>query len=330
MNKLKPWKRLPIWIAISAVVVIAGIVLMALLGFNTAAERPENHQFEVKYNIIVINNEELQKKLQSYCDDGFEENGLTVLSMQKTQGTGEGQDRNSFVYYFGADVSAEAQARAESAIDAKIEADAAFSEEAYVQVYTAWHTESLKSDAGYVWRGAIAVGIVVALVYLGIRFGVGCALTGLALSVHDALFTLAVLAIARIPVYAAAPVFYAAAAAFLSLAFWLIHCMKLRSLKKESQAPVDAETAVETVYGSAWKWIVTIAGIVAAIALLLGLLATEGVRAMALPLLAAVFAATYSSLLLGPAIHVHVKRAFDKFARPNKLKYVGKEKKAEN
>ena len=328
MNKLKPWKRLPIWLAVSAVVIIAGIVLMALLGFNTAADRPENVQFEVEYNISVINNEDMQTSLNKICEDVFKSNGLSVADMQKTVGTNEGQDRNAFHYCFTSDVSLEKQAKVEQEIDSKIAADSALSGE-YVQIYTGWHTESVTTTAGYVWRGAIAVGIVVALVYLGIRFGVGCALTGLAVSVHDALFTLAVLAIARIPVYATAPVFYAAAAAFLSLAFWLIHCMKLRTLKKQSQTPVDAETAVETVYADAWKWVAVLAGVVAVIVLLLGLLATAGVRAIALPLLVSVLAAAYSSLLLGPAIHVHVKRAFDKLSRSNKIKYVGKEKKAD-
>lgn len=328
MNKFKPWKRLPIWLAVSAVVIIAGIILMALLGFNTAADRPENVQFEVEYNISVINDEDMQKNLQNYCEEVFKSNGLSVSDMQKTIGANEEQDRNAFNYYFTSAVSAEKQAKVEKEIDEKIAANTALSGP-YVEIYTGWHTESVTTGAGYVWRGAIAVGIVVALVYLGIRFGVGCALTGLALSVHDSLFTLAVLAIARIPVYATAPVFYAAAAAFLSLAFWLIHCMKLRALKKESQTPVDAETAVETVYADAWKWIAVLAGIVAAAALLLGLLATAGVRAIALPLLVSVIAAAYSSLLLGPAIHVHVKRAFDKLSRGNKTKYVGKEKKAD-
>ncbi len=327
MNKLAPWKRLPIWLAISAVVIIAGIILMALLGFNNAAEKPENTKYEVEYNIVVINDEDMQNSIKASCEEVFKNNHLSVADFQTAQGTGETQDRNAFIYTFTGEVSAETQAKVKSEVDSKLAANTNLTDLA--DVYTTWHTESLTSAVDYVWRGAIAVGVVAALIYLGIRFGVGCALTGLAISLHDALFTLAVLAIARIPVYAAAPVWYAAAAALLSLAFWLIHCIKLRTLKKESQVPLDADTAVETGYAGAWKWVAVSAGLVAVVVLLTGLIATAGVRTMALPLLIAVVAAAYSNLLLGPAIHLHVRRAFDKLSRGNKLKYVGKEKKAD-
>ncbi len=328
MNKFKPWKLLPIWLAISAVVIVAGIILMALLGFNTAAEMPENTQLEVKYNISVIIDEAAQDRLEGYCEDVFGTNGLTVCDMQEATGTAGTADTGAFNFYFTSDISAEKQAKVISELESKIAADDTLSGD-YVEIHLTWHTEELVSKADYVWRGAIAVGIVVALVYLGIRFGVGSALTGLVLSVHDALFTVALLAIVRIPVYAAAPVFYAAAAAFLSLALWLVHCMKLRSLKKESETPLDAETSVATSYKSAWKWIAAIAGTVAFVVIVIGSIASTSVRAMVLPLLIAVAAAAYSSLLVGPALHVHVKRAFDKLSRGNKFKYVGKEKKAD-
>ena len=44
---------LPVWAAISAVIIIAGIVLMALLGFNEALGRPESKTFDVYYNVVV-------------------------------------------------------------------------------------------------------------------------------------------------------------------------------------------------------------------------------------------------------------------------------------
>ncbi len=329
MNKRKAWKILPVWLAVSAVIIIAGIILMALLGFNTAAEMPENTHLEVEYNVVVMNDGEMQTTLKEYCEEVFGSNNLTVCDMREAQGTGETQDRNAFIFYFSETVPEATQNAVKTQLEEKISESGTLSGD-YVEIYTAWHTEKVTTGASYMWRGAVAVGIVAALIYLGIRFGIGCALTGLALSVHGSLFTLAVLAIARIPVYATAPVFYAAAAAFLSLAFWLIYCIKLRTLGKESQTPVDAETAMETVYGSAWKWIAVLAGIAAAAVILLGFLATAGVRAMVLPLLIPVLAAVYQSLLLGPALHLRVKRAFDKLSRGKKSKYAGKVKKADN
>lgn len=35
----RPVKLLPIWIAVSSVIILAGIILFALLGFNYSAER---------------------------------------------------------------------------------------------------------------------------------------------------------------------------------------------------------------------------------------------------------------------------------------------------
>lgn len=327
MNKFKPWKLLPIWLAVSAVVVIAGIILMALLGFNTAAEKPENTQLEVKYNITVVKSEELQDKLEDYCESVLSANGLSACDVEKTTGANTLMDTGALNFYFTSNVSAEKQAKVVSDLSAKIAKDEKL--KAQDTVYLAWHTENVTSAADYVWRGAVAVGIVVALVYVGIRFGLGCALTGLAVSVHGSLFTLSVFALTRIPVYAAAPVWYGAVGALLSLALWLVYCIKFRNLKKESQESVDPETAVETVYRGAWKWVLTLAGVVAVIVLLTGLLATAGVRAMALPLLVAVVAALYSVMLLGPALHVYVRRGTDKLSRSNKPKYVGKEKKAD-
>ncbi len=327
MNKnFRPWKLLQIWLAVSAVVIIAGVILMALLGFNTASDDPETLQLEVRYNITIIKSEEPQEQLETLCEDVFGKNNISACEMQKTQGLGDGQDWDAFVFKFSPDVSAETQAKVKEDIDAGVKE---LFKEPLTEVYTVWHHEALQSGAGAVWRGAIAVGLVVALVYVGFRFGVGSALTGLALSVHDALFTLSIFAITRIPVYAAAPVLYAGIAAALFVVFWLIHCMKLRDIKKESQGSVGAEEAVEESFRSSWKKILLFAGIVAVALLLCGVIATAGVRAFFLPMLLCVAVALYSSLLLGPALHIPVKRCFDKFSRKGKAKYVGKQKQTE-
>lgn len=326
MNKFKPWKFLPIWLAVSAVLIVAGIILTALLGFNVSAQ--QTTQLEVRYNIVVINDEDMQNTLDSYCMEAFEEFKVSPCNVQEVKGTGETQDRNAFIYTFTQKVPVATQGKIKTEIASKIAANRDLSGD-YVDIYTVWHTENVASGASYVWRGAIAVGIVAALIYVGFRFGVGCALTGLAVSLDGALLPVALLAITRIPVYAAAPVWYAAVGAVLSLAFWLIYCIKLRTVRKESETPVDADTAVETAYRGTWLQILVSAGIVAVIVLLAGLIASAGVRAMALPLLLSVVSAVYSVLLLGTAVQLPVRRAFDKLSRSNKTKYVGKEKKAD-
>ncbi len=325
MNK-KGWKSLPIWLAVSAVVILAGIILMALLGFEFSADKAKNDKFEAEYNITVINDVALQDKLDKICTDAFTANGLTVSGKQNGEGTGEGQDRNSFLYTFTSDVKDATKAKVQREIEEKIAADADLKGE-YVDIYTVWHEETLTSDADLMWRGAVAVGAVVALVYVAIRFGIGCALTGLTLAVHDTIFTLSVIAIARIPVYASSLVLYGGIAALFSVVLWLIFCMKLRSTVKNAEGELSAEDAVTQAHEGAWKWIL-ISGAVSAVVLGALSIASVGVMTLTLPMLIGVGAALYSSLLLGPSLHIYVKRGLDKHSRKNKAKYVGKQKQA--
>ena len=92
---------------------------------------------------------------------------------------------------------------------------------------------------------ALAVAAVVVLVYIGFRFGWGRTLTGLCLTVHDVFLTLALFALTRIPMAAAAPLLVAAAAAVISLLLWMVQCMKMReTFKDPAFRTMDAEEAV--------------------------------------------------------------------------------------
>ena len=206
---------LPVWAAISAVIIIAGIVLMALLGFNNSLDRPESKNFDVYYNVVVDLSEERKATLEGYCEDAFAAQGIayeekTTLSGQtdpvsqnQSSFTGTGND---FVlrYTFSADVSDEALAAAKAAVEANIGGNQEFSPDYNgAETSVSYYTLELQAMNESVWRGAIAVavGAIVALIYVAIRFGMGCALTGLVACVNDAFLTLSVFAIARIPVY---------------------------------------------------------------------------------------------------------------------------------
>lgn len=328
MNKqVKPIKLLPVWLAVSAVVIIAGVILMALLGFNTAADRAEQSRFEVRYGVTIVADTAKEEKLKAICEEAFTENGISYCDFQKADGMDRDEDTSVLIYTFTGEVSEEVQAAVKSAFDQKRNEDEGL--KYILRIYGDWHTENLTSDYDGAWRGAIAVGVVVALVYAAFRFGIGCALTGLVLSLHDALFVLSVLAIARIPVYGSSILLYAALAALLSLILWLVQCMKLRDAVKNAQNPLSAEDAVTEGYLGAWKLILISAAVFAGVLLLFGLVATAGVRVIVLPMLLCVAASLYSSLLLGPSLHVHVKRVFDKASRKGKKKYVGKQKQTE-
>ncbi len=322
MNKL-----LALWVAISAVVIVAGIVLFALMGFNNQADSPTYKTITVNYGVRVEISDR-EEELQTLCENVFQEEGLSYTEKKveaELDGTYLSETGNLLLTYtFQSGVSADTLEETVVSIEAKIAADFA-----NMGIRVSAHTLENQPFSEYAWRAAvaIAVGVVVALIYVGIRFGVGAALTGLTVCVHDVLFTLALFAITRIPVYASAPALIGGVAAFISLVLWLIQCMKLRENgKEEAFKALPAEEAVPASLQTAWKTVVSVAGAFAAVILILGAVSASGVMLTVLPMLLAAAVPVYSSLLLAPALHVHVKAAFDRIKAKRKPRYVGKKK----
>ena len=323
-NKFRPIKLLPIWIAVSSVIILAGVLLMGLLGFNTSAARPQAKTFEVEYNIVVeISKEHGPEELAEICEKAFKAHGISYLDKTTDESSMTVGD-STLRYTFKANTSDEALGKAKADVEAAALGDAYKDATIYVSV----HTLDSASFHKAIWRGAVAIicGAVVALIYVGVRFGVGSALTGLTLCAHDVFLTLGLLAITRIPVTVTAYLVYGAIAAFVSLVLWLVQCAKMReNFKNPSYAALDACEAVEASTKTSRKLVIITAAAIAAILLVLGAVAVAGVRGFTLPALLSVGAGLYSSLLFGPALHVHVKAAFDKLKAKTK-KYQGKKK----
>lgn len=318
-------KLMPVWLAISAAVIIAGIVLYILFGFNGQADFPSAKRFEVRYDTVVTIGKSTEEELQKLCEDTFAQNGLTVKHKQVYEITGGGV----LEYTFGGDVSGEALQKAKEAVSAALgAADGIYAD---AETFVTVHASENRAFSEAVWRGAIAiaVGCVVALVYLGIRFGVASAVSGLIACVHDALFTLSVFAICRIPVYAYAPLLFAAIAAALSLILWTVQSIKMReNFKDSAYFGMAGAEAVEESGKTALK---TVLGVVCPLAIafvLFGVLATSGVRLFFLPALIPVAVCAYSSLALVPAIHGHIKKTV--VGTVKKKRYEGAKKKAED
>lgn len=331
----RPIKLLPVWIAVSSVIIIAGILLFALLGFNNSAERGNKITFEAEYDVVVVTEKKLDE-LKSTCEKAFKDNGLGVIefknaeSIDASNGTATGGGK--LIYTFPSNASGEALKAAKGAVEEYFT-----TLPAAAQVYVDYHAGHGSQFTEAAWRGAVAVavGAVVALVYIGVRFGIGSALTGLTVCVHDVLVTLGILAITRIPLYYFAPVVIGAVAAFASLLLWLVQCIKMReNFKDPSYAGLSAEDAVEQSSKTASKSIYFIAGALAIVLAVIGLaLAISGsaTGAILFPFACILPAgvSVYSSLLFGPALHVHVKAAFDKVNLKRK-RYFGKAKAEKN
>ena len=317
-------KLLPVWLAVSAVIIIAGIILAALLGFNTAPDRAKSYSFEVRYDVSVAIDEEKVAALEKACDDAFAQAG--VCPSDRQDGVDSTLNMTTITYIFNGTTDV---AKLEGAKNALQGAFASTYPNADVRAE--YHAVENIPDLYYEieWRGAVAltVGAVVGLIYIGIRFGVGCALTGLCTAAHDALFTVAFFALTRIPVYAYAPLLFAAVAAVFSMALWLIQCMALRDAKKDPAGRgMEAAEAVGAAWEANWKKIVIIAAAGVAIFAVAGGIAAAGARLFLLPGMVPVAVAAYSSLLLGPSLHVPVKAAFDKLSANRKPRYFGKKK----
>lgn len=339
MNKrVRSFKLLPVWAAISAVIVIAGIVLMAVLGFNTSADRPQSKTLDVSYDVSINVDEGYKAAIEEICESTFALNGIrydekkTLEEQTTPSGTSQGNINPTSAgwllrYTFSADVSDEALSGAAETIAALIEGTN-FPEEAYIEV--TWHTLENQPFGEALWRGAvgIALGAVVALAYIAVRFGVGSALTGLAVCAHDVLFTLSLFAITRIPVYAYAPLLFAAIAAVVSVGLWLVRCMKLRENAKDpALSGLSAEEAVGSACSSTDGVVLIAGGVIAVVLAVAAACMPYGAAILFAAALLPVAVSMYSSMLLGPALHVPVRAAFDRL-KAKKARYAGKQKSA--
>ncbi len=324
MKQLKSGKLFPVFVAISAAIVIAGIVLFALLGFNTAMDKPQSAVFEVRYD-VVLEIDGKEGDLQAACEKAFDAQGISYL--EKTTNTSVDSETLSetmdhvLSYTFAKSVPAEKLAAARDAVNAETFGDAS--------IHAQYHLLKQDPFGDEGWRGAIAiaVGVIAALIYLGARFGVSCAVAGGVCTAHDALFTAALFAVLRIPVFAGAPLLYAAIAAAVSLLVWTIASIRLReTLKSPEYAALPAyERAGKGVFSAA-KPVLFTALAIAATFVLLGGIAAAGVRAFVLPMLVSVAVPLYSCFLIGPWVYAPVKRSFDRRKEKKNGGYVGKKK----
>ena len=323
-KRFLPGKLLPVWIAVSAVIIAVGVVLFSIFGFNYAS--PEKKTVEIGYDAIIYI-EEKEDKLAEECEKVFTQNGLkytdkrtdTELDIGYVSETGN----YLLVYTFSKDVADETLVKTAASLQSALE-NAALGGTVNVSAHTLAGEQFHEAS----WRAAIALGVaaIVALVYVGFRFGWASAIAGLVACVNDVLVTLSVFAIARIPVYAYAPLLFAGIAAVFSVICWLIQCMKMReNFKDPAFTSLTAQEAVGLSVAGSWKFALCFLVPVAAVFAVLGIVASSGVRLFLLPVLVPLAVSVYSSFLLAPAVLVPLKSKFDKM-KSSRKKYVGKKK----
>lgn len=326
MNKrFLPGKLLPVWIAVSAILIVVGVVLFSLFGFNYAS--PEKKTVEISYDAVVYI-EEKEEKLAEECEKVFSQNKLeyTAKKTDRELDVNYVAETGNYllVYTFSSDVKDETLQTAAASLQAALEGNSEFGGDIFVSAHTLAGEQFHEAS----WRAAIALGVaaIVALVYVGFRFGWDCAISGLVACVNDTLLTLALFAIARIPVYAYGPVLFAGIAAVFSAILWLAQCMKMReNFKDPAYTSLTAQEAVGVSVAGSWKFVCCFVLPLAVVFAVLGIIASNGLRLFLLPVLLPLAVSVYSSFLLAPAVLVPLKSKFDKM-KSSRKKYVGKKK----
>ncbi len=299
---IKTVKLLPVWAAVSSALIVAGLILFLLLGFNVSPEYKQAKRVEVKYDTVVTIAENAEEDLRTICETAFDQKGVRYGEVRFYEETGGGVLEYTFADTVSKDDLNAAKETVESALAEKYpDADA------FVTVHETKAESFYQAD----WRGAVAlaVGCVVALVYLGVRFGVSSAATGLIACAHDVLLSLALFAILRIPVYADTPLLIGGIAAVLSLIFWTVVCAKMRSnFRTPDYFGLSVSEAVEQSLGTSVAPVLGAALVPALAFVVFGALATPGVRLFFLPALIPVAVCIYSSLVLAPAVHALMRK----------------------
>lgn len=331
-KRLKSLKMWPLFVAVSAVIILAGIILYSLLGFNTSPENLRYKTFDVHYNVVAVINDK-EEEIQKICEDVFEEKGLSFKSKavrDAVADSGLETGAKHLIYVFDASTGDAVLEEAKLAVEEKLVFKSDKGDDLGVEANAAWHFSKAVVFHEASWRAAvgIAVGAVVVLIYIGVRFGVASAISGLVGSVNSAFFTLGFFAITRIPVFAAGPLLYAAIATISFIIMWLVHCMKMRDNFKDPEfAKYDADEAVALSLLSTDKFVYGIAGAFAIVIALLGAVTTStSLMLLVLPALVAVCAGLYSAALFAPSVHVPCKRAIDKYKTRHVRTYIGKKK----
>lgn len=314
-------KKLTLFAALSVLIIAAGAVLYALFGFQSTTKSVAS--IEVVYDAIVTINEE-EDRLEQVCEDAFSAQGLKIKEKRTSlardlNSIGETGDRR-LVYRFSANSSETSLASAVTAISSASFGDA--------EIYAEYHIEEDVKFYEGVWRGALAIitAAVVALVYLGFRYGAASALSALFAVLDGSLLSAALFAIVRIPVYPYVPVLFAALGGIFTLLLWIAICAKIRALSKDpSSATLSAEEKVKEGCRAARRQVLFLAIGFAAAFVVLGAVAAAGTRLFFLPALLPLAVSLFAAMIFAPCILAPLKDKFDS-AKAKRKRYSGKKK----
>lgn len=302
-NSLKVTNKLPFWLAVWAVIIIAGLAILLIPGlrFNMAANVSDNHSLTVRYDALPTLNDDLEQELRDICLDAFEENKVNYIDydIRETSAGGEME------FKVATDVSDDALKTVGESVKTALAASETL--KTVVCSYEISYNETYL-PYNYIGRAVLSASIIllVAAVYVFIRYNLSMGLATLIAGFGDVLVMLGLTLIFRVPVTSSLAV-AAILAALYSVLCSLVKFSGMRPLmKSEEYADFTPTEAVENSNARTVKSLLILGGISLVFFLALGAVAflMSGITVLSFAISGAlaVLASMFSSNLLSPAL----------------------------
>ena len=215
-------KRIKIFIISALVILVAGMSMLAFLGFNQPVDNKDSYEMQISVNQVAGNAVEV---LQSASEKAIKDNEMFVVSEQKLNGGA------TLIYKFNKDVSDKIEV-VEKAVQSALDGTNIINIEASVSVHQlkgSYGSQVLKVALG------LGIGILVASIFVLILNKFASALSVLSTSVLSIVLFMALVALTRIP---AQPYFavFTCVASILSLVTSTIITTKYKAeIKKDGK-----------------------------------------------------------------------------------------------
>ncbi len=312
-NILKKAANIKLLSIIIGVILAAAIALGTVCGlkgwgiFNKDILMKNSQNLTVSVNQYVYSTD--LEKVENECEKVLDQHGVVYEMKGEMSG-----DVCEIVYVFNSDVNLDDAKAALETRFAELTKDGGEWEGSFLSV--ALNKESVTLEGtlaeGVIVRGLIAAVVFVALVfaYVAIRYGLFMGIVSGVSTAVGALLTAALIVLTRIPVTASA-IYVLAISGLLTAVMSVISLNKIRESKDEEMVFANNE-------------IVTLTALMGAAIVLVGAVATPGVRWFALLALLALVASALVGLVFVPALYAPFKKILDN--KPVEGAYVGAEK----
>ncbi len=296
-NSFKITDKILVWAAIPVALLIAGLILFFTLGFNPSASIADSKTLVVNHDAYVNVDESLQDELLEVCqgvmnEKGLKANGYNVATTQKG---------GQIEFSFSADTDSAKLYELWTAIESKLGTNENLKTGVYSGIV---HVNVSQYAYDYIWRAAISAGValVLAFLYVFIRYRLSMGLATLIAGVADLAMMLSLTLILRLPVTTA----LATAGVFAVLYSVLVSSVlfnKIRGILKDEQyKDMPAKESMEMATKQTLLRIVILGGATIVVCALLAIFGGAAVASFALPALCGVAASTFSGAFLTPSL----------------------------